>query len=266
MTPKENLLGKFNENLPEDILEPSWVDSYKQEVDLLYRQLLRLNTNTFLLQKILTFPFHLLELPCFPFWWYTAMALTESNILLIWKLSVDNANEQGLTLQQFQKHIRQNLIDNQQIRERFTESLKPSKYSKMISIFDNRIRDLRCHSIAHLDIQAHINPTQEQIQETTVLVSELKEYQDVLNAFFESLRFGPQRPLLLPLEYNYEIQISGFEKTDIEQLLDGTAMHSSILNLPETNSLHWALRKKTLSGEELETLNRHRARLNLPPA
>jgi hypothetical protein len=52
--------------------------------------------------------------------------------------------------------------------------------------------------------------------------------------------------------------------TDIEEILDGIAQRSSILNLPETNHYMWQMQKQNLSNDNKEKFNFYRRKFNLP--
>ena len=96
----------LTDTLPDDVIESSWIDSYKQTIDVLWWQLVRLNANIYNLEKILAFPFELFD-PISPrhFWKLVENALFDSCVLIIWKVAVDNDFGEGITLQQFKNEI-----------------------------------------------------------------------------------------------------------------------------------------------------------------
>jgi len=248
----------------EDLIEPSWLDSYNKNIEALWWQLVKLNSKIYVLDKILQFPFDLFE-PISPrnFWNLAVSSFFDSCIMILWRVSVDNSNKDGLTLEQLKNQILKHLSE-ENYKKQFRIILKNSKFDKDISEFRDKITFIRMNYIAHFNRQKNLNPTPEQIKERIILLSDLKKYSNTVNSFFDLLCFGNGRGLLLS-EYNPNVIYPvGFDsRSDIEKLLDNIAKNSTVLNLPEQNVNSWNNYRKKLSKEELKDFNRFRVKFGL---
>lgn len=246
---------ELQEIAPKDLIESTWLDSYEQNIDALWWQLVRLDSTIFVLEKIISFPFDLfLPLPKRHFWNLVENTLFEMCVLIIWKVAVDN-KEEGLTLQQIKNKILQHLR-KEDYRDQFRRALKNVDFEKTVSTFKHKITHIRHNYIAHFNLNANVNPTPEQIRERTLLFPELKKYRDIIKSFFDLLCFG-HRKALKPIEYEYD------NCSDIEQLLDNFAKDSALLNLPEKEPDYWPIHRENLSEQELEILNKYRTKFGL---
>ena len=251
---------------PKDIIEESWLVSYEQNVEAIWWQLVRLNSTIFVLEKILSFPFDLFHpLPATKhFWNLVENALFETCILIIWRVGVDTVYTEGLTLQQFKNQVFQHLKTDE-YRIPLKKALKKDNVQSSVSDLEKKIRELRNNYIAHYNLQRVTNPTAEQIRQRIFLPSELKQYQNTLNGYFDLLCFGHKRAVL-PLEYHPDVTHPlGFDsQSDIERLLDNVARESALLNLPEKNPAYWFIYRQNLSEKSLKILNEYRAKFELP--
>jgi hypothetical protein len=185
-------------------------------------------------------------------------------VLIIWKVVVDNAFGEGITLQQFRNEIIQHIQRNE-YREEFKKMLKDIDFEKTVSIFNSKIREIRHNYVAHLNLAKHISPTPEEIKQRSLLFDELKKYCGIINSFFDILCFGHQKALL-PIEYHPDvIHPAGIDsRSDIEKLLDDVARNSDILNMPEKYPDNWAmLIRNQLFSENLTILNKYRRKFGL---
>src|SRR6266567_2493286 len=101
----------FSDMQPDDILNPGYVEAYKQNVGIICDQLSILNSNMFVLEKLLNFPFDLFLSNFGYFWELVENSLFESSILAIWRISVDRGFAEGFTLQRLKNEIRLNITD-----------------------------------------------------------------------------------------------------------------------------------------------------------
>lgn len=245
---------------PEKVVEPSWLDEYNQKLDVIWWQLVRLNSNILILEEIFAFPFDLLqsEPPSRNFWNLVTDALFETSVMIIWRVAVDTRNE-VLTLQMLKNEIRQHL-KTEDYRKQFQEAIKKVQFEKTVSAYKSKIEELRDNYFAHLNRVKNTNPTPDQVKQRTFLFSELKRYRDELNLFFNLLCFGHQKALF-PWDYYPDVGNS----TDIKRILDNIARESALLNLPENNPAFWSIYRKNLSEHELKLLNEYRAKFELQP-
>ena len=245
-----------------DILDPLWLPEYEQDMQILHQQLWRLNSCVFLMEKIFPFPFDAVQAPVFPFWVIVTDSMFETCILIIWRVAVDCQGD-GVTLQGLRNKIFKN-IKNQQMKEKCRAIFKNAKFEENVSMYRKEIVELRHNQIAHFKMK-RIPPTLEEIKKTTIMFSELKKCTEELNSFFKIMCFGFDLPLLPP-EYDPSANrpIPAGKVSDIEAILDGLVKDSRWLNEPERQYQHWPQIRKTKSVEELNILNKYRAKFGMP--
>jgi hypothetical protein len=71
------------------ILDPDWFETYTEDRDALARQLVGLNTNLFILEKITKFNFNLFGSVSNTFWVFVTESLVESCIMCAWRIAID---------------------------------------------------------------------------------------------------------------------------------------------------------------------------------
>jgi len=251
----------IKEMRPQDLLEPTWLATYEQNIDVLHQQLVRLNSNIFILDKILPFPFGLFKPYPRLFWNRVINALFETCILALWRIAVDSSDV-GLTLRHLKNEIFQHFCEDE-YKQHFAKVLKSTRIEESVSALEPKITTLRHDYIAHFNLAANISPTPEQNEQRVLLFSELTSYRDAVNSFFDLLCFA-RKKLLLPLGYHPDVIHPGDARSDIEQLLDCVARESIVLNLPEENPQHWEAFRKNLSEADVKKLNQYRAKFGLP--
>ena len=244
---------------PADVIESSWLEEYERSTHLLWWELVRLNSNLYILDKLLGFRFDLfLPMPGQrTFFNMVIWNLFEFSILTAWKLYEDT-----LTLRGFKNEIREH-IDNEEYKSGFDGALKEIKFERQIRPLRDRIKALRNKRIAHLDKDFNLSP--EQIEEIRVSLSDLGKFRDALNQLFELLCFGHQRSVL-PIEYHPEvIRPPGVDaRSDIERLLDNIARDSPLLNMPENEPDRWPYFRQGLPSDVLRVVNEYRRKVGLP--
>lgn len=251
----------LREMSPEDLLEPSWIVTYEQSIEVLFQQLVRLNSSIFVLEKILAFRFDLFKPYPRLFWNLVESALFETCILIVWRVAIDSSDE-GITLRQLKNEIFQHFRKDE-YKDWLARIVKSAGFERVVSNLEPKIIALRHDCVAHFNFGANVNPTPEQRRQRKLLFSELKKYRDAVNSFFDIFCFSRQR-LLLPLGYHPDVVHPVDDRSDIEQLLDDLARDSVLLNLPEENPHHWAGFRNNLSEQDLQTVNKYRAKFGLP--
>lgn len=254
----------LKDTLPEDAIDPAWIGTYQETIDVIWWQLVRLNSNIYALEKLLGFPFTLFVGPISHgfFWELTKNALFDSCVLIIWKVGVDT-DRRGITLSKFQEELRLNIRN--EYRAEFEKALDDVDFHKTFSTFKSKVREIRHNYVAHLNLDKHIKPSPQDIKARTLLFDELKNCRDILNRCFEVLCIGHQKALL-PIDYHPDVtHPAGTDsRSDIERLLDGVARNSDILNLPETYPDNWVtIFRNQLSPEELAILNEYRKKFGM---
>jgi len=135
---------------PKDLLLPSWSDEYEEKIDLIHQQLVRLNSSTFILEKLFSFRFDLFTPFNQNFWALIEQALFETCIMIVWRVGVDSHAE-GLTLQQLKKEVLHNLKDD--YKEEFRRLVKGANFEKTISSVKPTISKIRHNYIAHFNLK-----------------------------------------------------------------------------------------------------------------
>lgn len=239
---------------PADAIESSWLEEYEQRLDVLGWELVRLNSNLYIMGKLLSFPFDLfLPKPNQRTFFHIILwNLFEFSILTAWKLYEDT-----LTLRSFKNEIRQHI--HCKYKSSLDATLKKTKFERQITPLVKPVKTLRDKRIAHLDKDFNLSP--EQVEEVRVSLSDLSKFRDALNQLFKLLCFGHQWSLL-PSQYRPDMDA----RSDIEKLLDNIARCSTLLNMPEEQPDYWRRYRETLSEDDLQKVNEYRRKFGLPEA
>ncbi len=243
---------------PVDAIESSWLEEYERRMNVLWWELVRLNSNLYILDKLLDFPFDLfLPMPDqSTFFNIVLWNLFEFSILTAWKLVEDT-----LTLRSCKNEIRQHM--RSKFKSGFDAALKETKFERQIERLVEPVKTLGDKRIAHLD--RDFNLSSQQVEEMRVSLSDLRVLRDALNQLFEVLCFGHERRVL-PIEYHPEVvRPPGVDaRSDIEKLLDNIARDSPLLNMPENEPDRWSYFRQGLSGDVLQVLNEYRKKSGKP--
>ena len=100
----------FKHKNPKLILKSSYYDEYKREIELIWHEIVDLNTIQFIATKIVPFKFNIIYPQKPLFWQITTKNLFESSIMIISKLTLDN-NDNSLTIGSLSDKIKTNFID-----------------------------------------------------------------------------------------------------------------------------------------------------------
>ncbi|SRR6266498_2037789 len=249
-----------DENLFPDaqgVLEDTWLVSYEQQIDVLWKQLIRLNLGIRALNKLTSFPFDFFETSPQHFWKLVVEALFEMCVMIIWRIAVDERNE-GLNLQRFKNLICQHVQDHKYARL-LKDSIRQKQLDKEIKALGLKIQQIRHNFIAHMNLTQHIDPNSSELSQKPLVLSEIEQYQRTVNEYFELLCFGKPRALL-PWEYPSD----NLQEDDIDRLLVTVAQHSTLINAPENNPYLWPGIRDSLTASQIEIVNKYRSKLGLP--
>ncbi|MBZ0296555.1 MAG: hypothetical protein K8L99_28600 [Anaerolineae bacterium] len=236
-----------------DVIEASWLDTYETQLKVIWQQLIDLNCNIFLIEKIESFPFHLFApLPDDRlFWQLTKNALIEKSILIIWRVVVDKKNS-VLTIRRFGKDVSSHLTDlsvKEELDARLREAVELA----------NKVQFIRHNYIAHFNKKLNTNPDPQMVVGIPLSLEEIKQLFETARELFEFLCFNAYYALWYWGYLNTERQ-----DTDIDKLLDSIARDSPLLNMPEEQPEIWEMTKQRYSARELEILNEFRQKFGLP--
>jgi hypothetical protein len=246
----------------EDAIADEWFEIYERQKDVLYKQLISLNTNLFILEKIESFPFHLFA-PIYDdrvFWRITTNALVEASIMIIWRIVADKDSNK-LTLRAFKNQVFQNLKDR--IKPTLGVALKQVNFEYRMAALERKVISVRHGYIAHLDSQSNLSPDPNELAAISLTLQDLKTILEIARNLFDVLCFNSYHSLWL---WGYPESFREKQQTDIDQLLDYVARSSDLLNLPEKDPSFWKAQLQELSSNDLNTLNQYRRKFGLPDA
>jgi hypothetical protein len=220
---------RFSRLGPKDVLiDDDALSEYESKRAVFYNELVNLNTNIYIAEKIFDFPFDV-----FIGNWPTFFRLVIDNflnisVLIVTRLATDT-DPDFYTLVQFKNRV--DLLE--------------------------KARNLRHGRIAHLkeDFDA---------ESTIRSLSELQTLRDRLNSLYDTLSFNVGS-LFVPLEYYEDAWHPRGDKdqSDIEKLLDCVARDSYVLNMPEQNPEMWRFARQELAEKEIDTINDYRKKFGL---
>ena len=250
----------LNELDPSEILEPSSLETYEEALELIWQQLLRLNSNLFVLDKLLDFPGDLFLGPGKQtFLALAEINLFENSLLTISKLTTDT-NKDSLSLPRFKNCVRKKV--RQKYLTAFCQLLRDNKFSKTTKTSWEKVKNIRNSFIAHLAVDENLQP--KILGHPRVSFQEVKLVTTELNRLFDTLCFGHKR-LTLPLDYDPSVQHPpGVDsRPDVEYILDLIAQDSYFFKMPE-ESQYWDIEKQKLSPEMIGILNKYRRKSGKP--
>jgi hypothetical protein len=244
------------------ILNPHWFKTYKKDMDALALQLAELNTNLFILEKIVKFNFSLFGSGNSTFWVFVTYSLFESCIMCAWRMAIDTDGD-CLTATQLKNSILKNIIDNEALKHLKNE-LKKGAFDKRIRKVSQRIQEIRHKRYAHLNkqIARAINSGG---QVPHVSIRDLKMVRDTLNELIQIMGFETSY-MFLPIDYDPSVRhpVGVDPRPDIVQILDDIAFKSEILSMPEKQPELWKHLRNKYSKAIINEFNAYRRKRNLP--
>lgn len=249
--------------LPKEILKESYLETYKNDIDSIWWEIVKLNSILFVLSKIVKFNFKLFSshLTKDHFWQLLLQSHYESALLSLWKIQVDNSFEKGKTLSQIKNDLLANFKD-ENIKQLFISELKKKALAKEIQEISDKVRILRHNVVAHLNFEGIPKPNDQ--EQTKIKFEELQLFTEHINIFFESLCFGDQK-FVVPLEY-YEgknLISKNKHKTDIEEILDTIVKESHIFDTQKNKPEVWSHLFPRLKQKDIDEINFYRNKFGL---
>lgn len=250
---------------PSDIfIEESAFKEYQKGLEFLWQEIVYLNTNFFILEKLIDFPAGWLAGPNkTDFFNMVKSNFLDNCILAIHRSYLDTGTSRDpvYTLKILKNHIAKYM--KPKFKDEFFSELKkvetaPSKVENALE----RIKDLRNKRLAHLDKNIVFNLGA--LQALGISFQELKDISDYLTKFFALLCFG-HGYAVLPVEYFLAKQ-KDKEDTDVDYLLNLLVQDSRLFDLPEREPELWELykRERNIPQSVIDTINKFRKRNNLP--
>ncbi|WP_281886550.1 hypothetical protein [Paenibacillus sp. YYML68] len=248
----------FNLLKEEDLFEEPFLSEYKEEMQFFYSELVHLNVQLFIIEKIMRFRFDLFVNPNQTIFFSNVLSsFFESSILRIARIITDTDGD-FRTITKFKNRIFQSIKDV--YKGEFRNRIKENRFDKNTEELLVKIRARRNQRIAH----TIINVSEEDLHKSTIYLKDLFSLRDQLNSILSTLSFGTTR-MMLPIQYDEHVQHpKGTDsRTDIERILDSLAFDSFILSLPEKNPVLWDARKRSLKEHDIKEINFYRSKLGL---
>jgi hypothetical protein len=243
----------------EEVLEKNSIDEYEKGIDFFYDQLVKLNTNIFIIKKIYEFPF---DIFCSPedkvFFSMVIWNFYENSVLTVTKLATDQKGD-VYTLPKFKNWI------YKQVKSKYISDLrnwlKKSRFDSETKRILKNAQDLRDKMIAHFNKNLLFNMGKVK----HINIRELEKLKDKFNFILNTLSFNIGHEML-PLPYSESvIRPKGVEhRSDIDSILDSIAKNSTVLNMPEMLPEKWEYTKESYDEEGIKTINKYRKKFSLP--
>lgn len=237
----------------------SFTARYNHHLDVFFNFLVELNTDIYIIERILAFPVDLFSgghAEGDIFFSRIIANFADNAILMITKLVKDDGTSEAravYNLRHFKNDIIRALKD--EYKELFFQQFKAVDFEKRTDALLQKAKMIRDHRIAHHApgiFQANFGQTTQQVQ---LLFQEMKELRDALNEYYEALTFGAEC-FMLPLSYQDNT-------SDVDEVLDSYAKNSAILNMPELDPEKWKYQRERLTDEAKAHLNRYRKKFGL---
>ncbi|NQS92243.1 MAG: hypothetical protein HQ574_07505 [Chloroflexi bacterium] len=235
-----------------DAIKEEYFAEYNVWLDTIYKQILTLDINVFLLKKVFQYPFRLFPITNHNYFFeYFIRNTIDICIVTIAKLVTDQG-EGVMTVRKFKRKLMKEILKNE-FQEDFRKVLRKAKWDIRIENLFDKVRDFRndiCHILPE-PLRISIK-----FQDIFELVEELKKLLDILSFDKEMLT--------LYVPYYAQLQNQDSRRTDIDIIFDCVAQNSVDLNLPETNPQHWEAYKKNITQDDKEIYDDYRKKFSLP--
>lgn len=242
----------------EDLLRDGLLD-YKKGMDFFHLQLVDLNVNIFILDHVLSFPFHLFPGPGGSlFFWMVFENFFYASVLIITRVATDQGDD-PFTLPRFKNKVRD--LIKPEYQADFDNRLRQARFDSNTRALLKKARNLRLERVAHTKQDIALNKT----QGTKVVFGEIKALRDQLNSLLDALSFNVQY-VKLPPQYDPDVEHPRGTDTrpDIEVILDSIAERSPLLRMPEKDPMSWRCQREHLSERDIQLLNKYRRKFGLP--
>lgn len=131
----------------EKIFDNKMIGIYNEDLNILWSQIMRLNSLLLILEKVLSFPFRLFTTTTPVFWTLTIENIFSNCVLIICRIFYDNGLD-ILSLKKFKGFVFQNISDNN-IKSELARAFKESKLDSRIENYRRKITSMRDYQIAH---------------------------------------------------------------------------------------------------------------------
>jgi len=241
-----------------DVLDKSELAYYERGMEFFYSELVHLNINLFIMDKIADFRFDLFTtINQTTFFNMVFRNFFYSSLLIITRIAADQGSD-VFTLPRFKNRIRQS--SKQEYRELIDNRLREVKFDIGIQKLLEKTKNFRNQSVAHL-LEEVVFGNKET---TKVFYSDLKKLRDQLNDLLDAISFNVDH-MMLPVHYSADVihPKHSDSRPDIERILDSIAEKSELLTMPEKQPQGWKIHKKRLKKEDLDIINHYRTKFGI---
>lgn len=251
------------EAIETDVIAPDHIEEYKNGMAFLYRELKNLYVNIYLIEKILQFPLKLFtdDIPERAIFlsYFLDNAIDKCILIIANLIAIRGRNSKDVySLRTFQARIAE--LVKPEYKQAFEERAQENELDAHASDIYQRIKRLRDKQIVHLTTDYYDECYDDTIAKTRLYIKEIKALCEKLYTWFHNLSFGCEYFMLYPCYW--DDQPRG-RKSDIEDILDGIAHDSYILNMPERDPNRWAYLHPSLSQDDLDHLNAYRKKFGM---
>jgi len=232
--------------LREDVLKDEARAEYQQHMNTFFLRLVELNSNIYIVEHVLAFPYDLLAEGRTDNGFFFPLLVTnafDACILMIAKVATDQGSD-TYTLSRLRNMLLQ--MVKSEYQPEIQERLKDLRFDQKARELLEKARKLRNTRIAHFVHAA---------SQEHMTLSEIKALRDELNTLLQGLSFEAE---FIMLPHSYETQ-----RSDVEWVLDSIAKGSDLLNMPEQDPACWQYRRQKLTDIELTQLNHYRKKFGL---
>jgi len=245
-----------------ELLRNEWLVTYTSQFELLWAQVIKLNSNLYILETISHFPFNVFMINDNLCWSLIACALYESCIMIIWRVVVDN-DPASLGLRSFKNELLKN-TQNTNAKNLILERLKSVDFDRRVGTAEKHIRKLRHSLFAHLDREV-VSCAQAGGKGITIIpIDQLKTICDAINELIAAISFDTGRACIY-MQYSKDVihPIGTDSRPDIEKILDHLAQSSPLLSMPEQQPKYWERIRHVFTREEIEQYNIYRCKFGM---
>jgi len=252
---------ELDEVAPRTALEDSKSEEfYAQRMGFFFHECVKLNSDIYIAEKILAFPLDLFSNHAeHTFWNRMLDSLYEATLIRFTKLA-DDTHRDLYNLLPFKTWVYKHT--KEEYRPALRKRLRDSRFEQTTDVIRTKARALRNSVVAHLKKDFVLGL----YHVPAVSLTELKFLRNSVNRLLDALSFNTKH-MLLPVQYAPGVQHREGFVSDIDELLDLVALHSQILNEPETNPLLWNARLESFAKErteELAWISHYRRKFNMP--
>ncbi|HWR84009.1 MAG TPA: hypothetical protein VN285_11975 [Candidatus Deferrimicrobium sp.] len=247
----------------EQIFNNKWHEEYERFLDALWRQVIYLNSNVFIIKRITSHPWNLFTLKDNHFWLLTFYSMFDSSVMIVNRICLDAARD-VLTIPKLKTEILKQ-IKGSRLAADFRKRLKEISFERNMKFAKSWLKERRDKRIAHFQYLNSPEKWAVDYQQLVRLAEDLPKICEIINSFFDALCFGGGRRKVLG-DYGGDIIYPEDmdSRADITILLDWIAEHDPLLRMPEEQPKGWPYYRENLSADDLKTLNEYRKKFRLP--